>query len=501
MDLGRLVVLDYILTADRFDDHAKHLSQVDRVQAKSLARNQRDQLYQRIKQALEVAYGIAKEPRDAVVHPLSAQDQFRTLDRTFQPRPPVGANLRDAFLDLLDQVFTHQFPAHPHFETDIKLGALKKVEAEIAKALEEKDQRTFVADKAVRQLLRAVVNPLRLGNMGETHLVIELHWRKHFLQKQAEEGVDTDPLTVAHLRKWIDEPRPMGLPVEVQNLIIHTFAALTNRSFYLNNGPYQPTLENTPNELVLKEQALPPETIWQNAVRRAGLFFGLTVAESLNAANVARLTEQLSQEARSRLPLLQSYAQSLAERLRTFEPSGAESDRLKTARGAVGLLSAMTVPNADVIYALAETHIETTENAYSQTIGKAKALDETLKTMDWDLLSAVSDLQDERRAVAESMRRRIAEILATDEHALALKPALTEQKAKALKVLTERLPPPPPPPPSPSPQRPERRMVRQSENHDLSPEKAKLVLNEISAELEKDPDYRLSITWTITKSR
>jgi hypothetical protein len=37
----------------------------------------------------------------------------------------------------------------------------------------------------------------------------------------------------------------MGLPAEIQNLIIHTFAALTNRSFFLRNGPYTPTLENT----------------------------------------------------------------------------------------------------------------------------------------------------------------------------------------------------------------------------------------------------------------
>ncbi len=500
-DLGRLVVLDYILTADRFDDYAGHLSQVDRAQAKSLARNQREQLQQRIRQALEVAYGIANEPRDAVAHPLTAQDKFRTLDRTFQPRPPVGANFREAFLDLLDQVFAHQFPAHPHFETDIKLGTLKKAEAEIASALGEKDQRVFVADKAIRQLTRAVVNPLRLGNMGETHLVIELHWRKHFLQKQAEEGIDAESLTVTRLRRWIDAPRPMGLPTEVQNLIIHTFAAQTNRSFYLNNGPYQPTLENTPNELVLKEQALPSESIWRDAVRRAGLFFGLTVAASLNAANVASLTEHLSQEARSRLPLLQAYAQSLAERWQKFGPSGAESDRLKTARGAVGLLSAMTVPDAGVIAALAETHIETTETAYGQTIGKAKSLDDTLKTADWDLFSAVCSLQDERRAAAESMSQRIAEILATDEHAIALKPALTEQKAKALKLLTERLPPPPPPPPLPPSPPPGRRVIQQSEDHDLSPVEAKRAFDKIAAELEKDTDYRLSITWKITKSR
>ena len=500
-DLKRLVILDYILTADRFNDYAAHLSQVDRVQAKSLARNQRDQLHQRLKQALEVAYGITSEPRDAIAHPLTAQDKFRTLDRTLQPQPPVGANPREAFINLLEQVLAHEYPAHPQFETDIKPATLRKVEAELARALQEKDHRVFVADKAARQLTRALVNPLRLGNMGETHLVLELHWRRHFLQKMAEAGIDGDALTVAQLRRWIDEPRPMGLPTEVQNLIIHTFAAQTNRSFYLNKGPYQPTLENTPNELVLKEQALPRETVWRTALKRASLFFGLTLAESLNAANVAKLAEQLGAEVKNRFPSLQAYAQSLAEHWQTFGTPDTESSRLKTARGTVGLLAAMSVPNADLIEVLAESPIETNETAYGQTIGKAEILKEALQTADWDLFAAACALRDERRKAAQLMRERIIEVLGTDEHAIALKPALAEQKAKALKLLTEAPPqPPPPPPPLPPPTPiPGVKVVWQAEKNDLSPKDARETLDKIAADIEQDADYRLSISWKITK--
>jgi hypothetical protein len=64
-DLGRLVVLDYILQGERFDNYAAHLSFVDRVQAKALARNQLDQLRIKLRSQLEVAYGISTEPRDA----------------------------------------------------------------------------------------------------------------------------------------------------------------------------------------------------------------------------------------------------------------------------------------------------------------------------------------------------------------------------------------------------------------------------------------------------
>ncbi len=297
-------------------------------------------------------------------------------------------------------------------------------------------------------------------------------------------------------RRWVDEPRVMGLPTEVQNLIIHTYAAQTNRSFFLGRAPYPPTLENTPNDLVLREQALPKDEIWQGAVKRAGLFFGLAVAESLNAANVAKLKEQLEEKARSALPQVQDYAKHLTERWQNFGHPDTESDRLKTARGLVNLLLAMTVADADIITVLAETKAETSDTAYGQTIGKANVLVEALKTEGWGLFSAVRSLQDERRKEAEAMGQRIAEILAADEHAIALKPALVEQKAKALRLLTKApiLPPPPPPPP------PGIKIIQKSEKIDLPPAEAKAALQKIAAEVEQDKDYRLSITWKITKS-
>ena len=67
-DLGGL--LDYILTGERFNELAAH-----RGPAQALLRNQRDQLQQRVRQYLEVAYGIAGDSRDAVVNPMAPEDQ------------------------------------------------------------------------------------------------------------------------------------------------------------------------------------------------------------------------------------------------------------------------------------------------------------------------------------------------------------------------------------------------------------------------------------------
>jgi hypothetical protein len=285
-DLGRLVVLDYILQGERFDHYAAHLSFVDRVQARALARNQRDQLRIKLRSQLEVAYGISTEPRDAVSDALTADQQFRSLDPTLSPRPPVGADFKSAFESLLGQLFAHQYPAHPEFDTEIKASAIRKVWPEVRKAIEAPGQRGLVQDSATRKLVRAVVNPCQLGQMGETHLLIEPHWPSRFGQSHAREG--DGPITVARLRRWIDTPTPMGLPIELQNLIILAYAAATNRRFTLRGGPVEPTIDSLSDELELKEQALPAAADWQTALQRASSLFGLTLAQTLNAANVGR---------------------------------------------------------------------------------------------------------------------------------------------------------------------------------------------------------------------
>jgi hypothetical protein len=338
-DLGRLVVLDHILTGERFNDYAGHLSLVDRGPARALAKNQRDQLQQRLRQCMEVAYGIANEPRDALENRLDPSDQFRSLDQTFKPQPPVGANLNGAFESLLDQLYRHQYPAHPKFDTEVKAAALKKVWPEIELSVEVADGRILVQDKAIRQLIRSIANPVKLGEMGETHFVLGQHWRAHFVQNHAREG---GPITVGKLREWIDLPQAMGLPVEVQNLIILAFAEQTNRTFFLKGGPYQPTLDNVLDELELREQTLPPKEDWDKALSRTGALFGLVVPQTLNATNVAKLVEGVVTRAKEVRPMVESLATNLAQKIQAHVPTGMAKPRLKTAQSAQALLSSLT---------------------------------------------------------------------------------------------------------------------------------------------------------------
>ena len=67
-------------------------------------------------------------------------------------------------------------------------------------------------------------------------------------------------LTVRKLRSYIDLPKKMGLPRELQNLIILTFAWQTNRAFFQHGGLIEGKLDGLHDELELREQDPPEES-------------------------------------------------------------------------------------------------------------------------------------------------------------------------------------------------------------------------------------------------
>jgi hypothetical protein len=448
-DLGRLVVLDYILQGERFDNYAAHLSFVDRVQAKALARNQLDQLRIKLRSQLEVAYGISTEPRDAVSNPLTADQQFKSLDPTLSPRPPVGAEFKSAFESLLGQLFAHQYPAHPEFDTEIRLSVIKKVWPEVQKAIEAPGQRGLVQDTATRRLVRAVVNPCQLGQMGETHLLIEPHWQSRFSQSHARDGGGV--ITVAKLRQWIDTPAPMGLPIELQNLIILAFAASTNRRFTMRGGPYEPTIDSLPDELELKEQALPNTADWETALVRASSLFGLTLSQTLNAANVGKLVDEVRQNAANKRDAVARLVSQVRDRSARYAP-GITGARQQSAESAQALLASLAqAAEGDLVALLANASLQTSEAAVSRSLGQAQVGADTLGSASWQLFDVVRDLTDNRRDAALLIMTRLTEVLTSDEHVVALKPRLEELSRDAMRLLAAVAPTPSSSPVTPNP--------------------------------------------------
>ncbi len=145
-DVRRLVVLDWLLggTGERWTAHADHLSEVDRVQARAILESQRAALREGLRRAVQEAYGAAA-PSSGTLAEDSAHDRVLiSLDQSFSPLPPVGANLAAAFTNLLDQAFSATFPAHPRFEpANVQVTArdLAAVFAHVERAIADPDGR------------------------------------------------------------------------------------------------------------------------------------------------------------------------------------------------------------------------------------------------------------------------------------------------------------------------------------------------------------------------
>ena len=114
-----------------------------------------------------MAYGIDRQSKDSVNSSHELSEHFQSLWSGFDPQPPVGANLKDAMLHLLEQALEHQFPAHPKFKAPPEDRNLRKVYEEVHEANEVANQPLKV-EKPLRPLLRAIANPLLLGEMHET---------------------------------------------------------------------------------------------------------------------------------------------------------------------------------------------------------------------------------------------------------------------------------------------------------------------------------------------
>jgi hypothetical protein len=220
-----------------------------------------------VKHHLEAAYGLdALLPGSLdATRELEPHEQFQSLKNGFDPLPPA-ASLRGALEQLLDQALTDDYPAHPKFEAEVKTSNLRKVYEVVSQAARKEDGRVE-ADRPLCPLVRQIANPLLLGEMGSdaTHFVLGQHWKNHFTRKAAQTG---SALTVAQLRQWLDDPRPMGLPKEAANLVLLAFAEQTNHTFYSFRGPEEGTLTNLSDVLQLRPEKLPEEAAWNLATQK-----------------------------------------------------------------------------------------------------------------------------------------------------------------------------------------------------------------------------------------
>jgi hypothetical protein len=440
-DLGNLVVMEHVLASDdRFRSYADHLSEVERASARSLMDNQRSQLKQHVRNCLEGAYGITHAQPGMLDGAHNLSDHFQSLDPTFNPQPPVGANFKEGFQHLVKQALVHQFPAHPKFEADVRTPNLRKVMDEVAKSVQTSDGRIGV-ERTQRALLRQIANPLKLGEMHETHFVLGNHWRSHFDKKiHANAG----KATVKDLRIWTDDPSPMGLPTNVQNLLIIIFAQQTNRVFLHYGGAITPTLENLADEATLHLQELPEQGAWEKAVDRAARIFGVTESDLCNATNVVNLGKKVEDQVTNHLDACHKLASDLHSRMDNLGIQS-DADRRQSADSILSLLERLRTSDANsVVTQLAEWNVSANDEALGSSMKKASRVLSALEYANWELLEAAWDVDSEK---AQNNRQRVIDALTRDELVVALGPVLKAAESEAVVLLK----PPPKPVISPRP--------------------------------------------------
>jgi hypothetical protein len=433
-DLGRLVILDYVLTGHNLNQCGSHLSQLEREQARVLLHNQRDQMRQRLRNAMLAAYGVSTLYAEALDTTHELGQHVYSLHPALTPQPPVGASLTDALQHLLAQALAHQFPAHPRFEGEVKRADLRRVLDVVRRATQVRDGRVEV-ERSHREDVRRIAVPLRLGDMGETHFVLRDEWYSGFLRKQAEEG--HPGLTVRRLRAWMEQPEAMGLPRDIQNLVLLSVALQGNLTFYLNGVPVQPQLEQLDDALELRAQALPDEALWQEATRRAATILEVPAPALLHATSVAQFVATVQQRAASYRPDLERLYQGLRCRLEALGVEAHTAPRLQTAQAALALVHRLSEADKDeVVEGIASAVLATSAAAMCEAVRTASEQATILEDSLWELFERLDQWPVERAPQARAVVETVKDLLTRDEHVMPLVRGIRAAQSAALDVLT-----------------------------------------------------------------
>jgi hypothetical protein len=509
-ELRRLVIIDRLLLGNNLDQHAEHLSLQDRQTARLLLQNQQSALSQRIMHAIEAAYAIRSEPTPGTLdaaYDLS-DSHFQSLFPTLVLQKPVGTNLGEALEHLLDQALAHQFPKHPKFGQEVKLGKdLRQVLEVCQEAARTPDNRVYVEDKNVRLRLRNICNPLELGQMSETHFVLDNTWKNHFNRMLAQSGQQNPQ--VGEMRRWTNMPDDRGLPKEVQNLLILVYADQTNRSFrhVRHGGSYSPTLDDLPDELGLQEQTLPDLKDWNDTIGRVAEICGHAISKLLNASNLAALADKVQEtvtEYKADCDSLPDRLQKVLADLAVPEDEYVKSERVRTAKAVKALLAACEGKEpTPIVGAVANAKIETNCTTMGKSLKSAKAVLGCLRTTRWDLFTAVGQLQDERKVESDRLIQDVCTWLKMDEHALVggLASKLSDAEGRAIKLLTPPKPVIVPPtvlplvdPPKP---KPGWKAVGSGNKSRLKHAESVSEAESLLQKLQQNTKLRLTIQWTL----
>ena len=169
-ELGKLVIIDRLLLGNNLDQHAKHLSAPRSADGAVAPSESAERLAHRLMQAIEAAYAIRSEPTPGTLDPAydMSESHFQSLFPTLVLQRPVGANLGEALEHC--SIRPCRISSRNIRSSDKRSSSAKtcgRCWKSARKRLARRRARVFVEDKAVRQKLINICNPLELGKIGD----------------------------------------------------------------------------------------------------------------------------------------------------------------------------------------------------------------------------------------------------------------------------------------------------------------------------------------------
>lgn len=435
-DVGKLVLLDYVLTGDRFVQNSEHLPLADREPARMQLDNQRKNLREQLKIALRQAYGVQTPAADNVGQQVDPGDTFVTLIPGLRPRTPQATTLKAGLEDVLGQALEQQYPSHPKFEPgDVEVTRNHlTVTLDLVRRAAEGGGRVGGIERAKANTARRVTDALGLGEVRETVLALStgtFRWWKDFTQWASEVGGSP---TVADLRQRLAS---YGMAADVEDLLILTWAALDDRQWMRHNAPTPaPAIGGLVAEMVMVPAVLPTEEEFKAAVGRAETLFGITREHYLTAAAVNRLGHALRDKAsgvqasaRDLVSLLEAHAATLGL------DDAAVDGRLATARRGRDLIEVVLAASdgGAVVETLARFDLPAEPQALAKSLSSAHTVVAAVRGATWEVLDKIGDVDADGTIAAQLHGAARAEELHQQ-----LAPALAAARAAIL----ERLAPP-----------------------------------------------------------
>lgn len=446
-DVGRLVLLEFVLTGDRFDANASHLALTEREPARIALENRRRTLREQITAALREAYGIQAPTPENVETVIASSEVFSTLYPTLRITTPSAHDLRTGLNDALSQALTEQYPGHPQFQdahAEVKRTELTVTLDAVKEAVASEGRVDGLDRNRARQVAR-ITGALGLGETRENVYALNtanFRWWGDFTQWASASSGDEVP--VAALRARL---APYGMPKELEDLIILTWALLDDREWVRYGGrATAPNLGSVYDDLGLRPPRLPDNASWERALLRAQQVFGTPHEHRMTLASVQRVAAHIRGVARTQ----QADAHRLVTALTSHGPvlgidAGAVVGRIATARRGEQLLRSLLAENDDttLITVLAAFDMPAEAQPLGKSLSSANAVSRAIDGASWDALNTLPAINDDRATAALATLQAAAE---AEEAHQPLAPALAVASKAAFELLVLNRPAPTPTP-------------------------------------------------------